>query len=148
MRSGTVVGAEEFIRDLQKLGAEMDKVKREMLKAGGAEMADAWRREITSRNFVESGSLLKGVRYRLKTKKGGVLRAEITSQGEVTRASRRGKSSTVSNAAKAFYLHYGTSKVRATHWIDSAEADGEPKSTAAMDAILKDALKKYGGKST
>ena len=104
MRSGSVVGADDFIRDLQKLGADMEKVKREMLKAGGQEMADAWKREITSRGFEDSGAMLKGVRYQVKAKKGGGMRAEITSRGEVVRPSKKGKGSTVTNAAKAFYI--------------------------------------------
>ena len=136
-----VAGADEFIRDLQKLGAEMDKVKREMLKAGGAEMAEAWRREIDRRGFVLSGAMKKKVQYRLKTGKGYSVRVEVSAYGDDGRG--------VSNGTKAFYLHYGTSRgIHATHWIDSAEEDGEPKIPAAMDAILKDALKKYGGKST
>lgn len=145
MRSGSVVGADDFILDLQKLGADMEKVKREMLKAGGQEMADAWKREITSRGFEDSGAMLKGVRYQVKARKGGGMRAEITSRGEVVRPSKKGKGSTVTNAAKAFYLHYGTSRIRASHWIDSAEADGEPKATAAMRTVLDDKLKHFNG---
>lgn len=143
MRSGSVVGADEFIRDLQRLGNEMPQVEREMLQAGGQELADAWKREIEKRGFVDSGDMLKGVRYqikRLKSKKGA-LKCEITSHGEATKKGKNGKTHTISNAAKAFYLHYGTSRgIPASHWIDAAEAEGYPLAEAAMRARLDQAL--------
>lgn len=143
MKSNSVIGADELIRDLQKLGAEMPQVEREMLQAGGQEMADAWKREIESRGFVKSGAMLRGVRYQIKKMKSkkGALKCEITSHGEVERPGKNGKPSKITNAAKAFYLHYGTSRgIKPSHWIDSAEADGYPKANAAMRARLDQAL--------
>ena len=42
----SVVGANEFLRDLQKLGNDMRATERAMLQAGGEQMAQAWRNEI------------------------------------------------------------------------------------------------------
>ena len=128
-----VEGADEFIRDLQKLGAEMPQVERAMLKAGGQVMAeDGWKAEITDRDFVDSGAMRDNVTCKVKTGKGR-MRAEITAIGQDSRGVR--------NAAKAFYLHYGTSRgIPPSHWIDSAEADGYPKANAAMRARLDQAL--------
>lgn len=134
-----VEGADEFIRDLQKLGAEMPQVERAMLKAGGQVMAeDGWKAEIADRDFVDSGAMRDHVTYKVKSGKGR-LRVEITAAGQDSRGVR--------NAAKAFYLHYGTSKIHPTHWIDPAEARAMPGTTAAMGAVLADALNKtIGGK--
>lgn len=134
-----VTGADEFIRDLQKLGAEMPQVERAMLQAGGQVMAeDGWKAEITDRDLVDSGAMRDHVTYKVKSGKGR-LRAEITATGQDSRGVR--------NAAKAFYLHYGTSKIQPTHWIDPAESRAMPGTTAAMGAVLTDALNKtIGGK--
>lgn len=127
----SVVGADEFLRDLQKLGAEMKTVEREMLKAGGEEMAQAWRNEIQARPHIKTQSMLKNVKYKLKSKSGHV-RAEITSEGEDEHG--------MSNSAKAYMLHYGTSKIRGDHWIDAAEAAGYARANPAMRAVLDQAL--------
>lgn len=134
-----VTGADEFIRDLRKLGNEMPQVERQMLQAGGQVMAeDGWKAEIIERKFVDSGAMRDHVTYKVKSGKGR-LRVEITATGQDSRGVR--------NAAKAFYLHYGTSKIKPTHWIDPAESRAMPGTTAAMGAVLTDALNKtIGGK--
>lgn len=126
-----VVGADEFLRDLQKLGAEMPQVTKRMLQAGGEEMANGWRMEIQDRGFVDSGEMLAAVAVKTRTDKGSQ-RAEITALG----TDKRG----VRNGAKAFMLHYGTSRIQATHWIDQAEEKGMPAASAAMGAVLDSAL--------
>lgn len=135
-----VEGADELLRDLQKLGNEMDAVQRDMLNAGGEIMADSWQQEIGRRGFVKSGAMLDNVRYKLKAGKGKSLRAEISSYGDDGRG--------MSNGTKAFLLHYGTSRgIKPSHWIDAAEADGDPKVQAAMRERLDAALMKtMGGK--
>lgn len=135
-----VEGADELLRDLQKLGNEMDAVQRQMLKAGGEIMADGWRQEITRREFVKSGAMKNQVAFRIKSGKGKSLRAEVSSYGDDGRG--------MSNGTKAFYLHYGTSRgIKPSHWIDAAEADADPKVQAAMRATLDAALTKtMGGK--
>lgn len=139
MRS-TVTGADAFLRDLQKLGTEMPQVKRAMLKAGGAEMAESWRQEIDRRGFVLSGAMKNQVKYKLKTGKGYSIRAEVSSYGDDGRG--------MSNGTKAFYLHYGTSRgIKASHWIDAAEQAADPKVQAAMRSVLDTALNQtIGGK--
>ena len=111
----SVVGANEFLRDLQKLGNDMRATERAMLQAGGEQMAQAWRNEIETRRHIKTHAMLKNVKYKIKTKSGH-LRAEITSEGTDEHG--------MSNSAKAYMLHYGTSKIRGDHWIDAAEAAG------------------------
>lgn len=128
----SVVGADELLNDLHKLGAEMKAVERQMLQAGGEEMAQAWRDEIRARPHILTQSMLDHVKYRIKSKSGRT-RAEITSEGEDDNG--------MSNSAKAYMLHYGTSKIRGDHWIDAAEAAGYARARPAMAAVLDGHLK-------
>ena len=147
-----VIGADEMLRDLQTLGNEMPKVEKEMLMAGGEAMAESWEQEIEARGFVASGEMLKNVRAKTKNRKGA-MRAEVTAYGSVKRTVKTGKNKgkqyEVRNAAKAYMLHYGTSRIHASHWIDAAEDHGMPLVTAAMAGRLGEALNNtIGGKGT
>lgn len=128
----SVVGANEFLRELQKLGNDMRATERAMLQAGGEQMAQAWRNEIETRRHIKTHAMLKNVKYKIKTKSGH-LRAEITSEGTDEHG--------MSNSAKAYMLHYGTSKIRGDHWIDAAEAAGYALANPAMAAVLAEKLK-------
>lgn len=137
-----VIGADEMLRDLQKLGAEMPQVEKQMLEAGGAEMANAWRGEIEKRGFISEGEentdhMVDHIVSKIVSRKGKK-RAEITATGTDSRGVR--------HAAKAFYLHYGTSKIRASHWIDTAENEGMPPTSAAMERVLDEKLKNTIGR--
>lgn len=128
-----VEGADEFIRDLRKLGDNMNKVERAMLKAGGEVMAESWRITIEWYDFLDSHSMHDHVISRV-TGKSGTLRAEITSEGYDDHGTR--------NAFKAFILHYGTNngRIPASHWIDTAEDAASAGVHAAMSAVLTQAL--------
>ena len=128
-----VEGADEFIRDLKKLGDNMKKVERAMLKAGGEQMAESWRENIERYGFVDTGAMRDNVTSRV-TSKSGSLRAIITSEGYDATGLR--------NAFKAYILHYGTSRIHASHWIDAAEEQAAPDVHSAMAAVLNQALGK------
>lgn len=134
-----VHGADEFIRDLQKLGGEMNRVEREMLKAGGEEMAQAWRLEIYARGFVSDGKqnkdhMVDHIVWQWARKKGRNRPAvEITAKGTDDHGVRHG--------AKAFYLHYGTSRgIPPSHWVDEAEETGMAMAYPKMKAVLDQAI--------
>lgn len=128
-----VEGADEFLRDLRKLGNNMNKVERAMLKAGGEVMAESWRITIEWYDFIDTHAMHDNVTSRVTSKSGG-LRAEITSAGYDDTGLR--------NAYKAFILHYGTSngRIPASHWIDKAEEAASSDIHAAMSAVLTQAL--------
>lgn len=109
----------------------MPEVEESMLRAGGEEIAKAWKNQINVYDFKDKKSMFKNVRYKI-TKRGGNLRASITSEGKDERGIR--------NASKAFMLHYGTSRIKASHWINDAEEEGAPNAHSAMAAILSDAI--------
>lgn len=126
-----IEGAEELRRDLQKLGDNAQEIERQMLAAGGKIMADAWKRAIEDHGFVDTGAMLDQVKPTLR-KRFGYQLAEITSKG----TDKHG----VRNAAKAYILHYGTSRIRASHWIDGAEEQGTPPAIQAMEDELSKAI--------
>lgn len=139
-----VTGADELIRDINKLGADMPKTERQMLKAGGQVMAkDGWRAEIIDRDLVShtkknTDHMRDHITAKIISRRGR-MRAEITATGEDARGVR--------HAEKAFYLHYGTSRIPATRWIDAAEERAMDDASAAMRAVLDDAIRKtVGGK--
>lgn len=127
----TVIGAAELARDLQKLGDNAPRIERDMLDAGGQIMSLAWQEAIDDHGFVLTGAMRAGVNHKLR-KIHGSQRAEITSEGTDGHGVR--------NAAKAYILHYGTSKLPASHWIDGAEQKGTGPATAAMGQVLSDAI--------
>ena len=128
-----VEGADEFIRDLRKLGDNMKKVERAMIKAGGEVMAESWRNTIKAFDFIDHGDMLENVKSRVSSTYGSP-RADITSEGYDRIGTR--------NAFKAFILHYGTKngRIPASHWIDVAEDAASAGVHAAMSAVLTQAL--------
>lgn len=126
-----VIGADEMVKSLQRLGDEMPQVERRMLQEGGQVMAGAWQYTIGQRGLILTGAMQANVKSKARSVRG-VLRAEITSEGKDVHGVR--------NAAKAYMLHYGTSRIPATHWIQSAEDMGVPLASAAMEEILSEAI--------
>lgn len=126
-----VIGADEMLKALQRLGDNMPQVERNMLKEGGQVMAGAWQYTIGQRGLILTGAMQANVKSKARSVRG-VLRAEITSEGKDAHGVR--------NAAKAYMLHYGTSRITATHWIQSAEDMGIPLTSAAMEEILSEAI--------
>ena len=131
-----VEGADEMLADLKRLGDEMPDVKKAMIRAGGQEMAQGWHDYIEKLGYHDTFDMDKGISVRIK-KKYGLIMAFITSEG----TDRHG----VRNAAKAFYLHYGTSQIKGSHWIDNVEREYAPRAAAVMRDILNDAINKTIG---
>ena len=132
-----VIGADELIRDLQRLGADMEETKNEMLQKGGEWLAAGWKDGINRFNLIKTGSMLKNVRYKLGKHRGQTA-AVITSYGKDEFGTR--------NAAKAYIQHYGSSRITATHWIDWAEDEYGPMAIEDMGRVLaKKIEEKIGG---
>lgn len=117
----------------QGLDAVMDELTRrengasevigQMLEAGAAEMVQAWKDAAP----VRTGGLQKSIKASKITKDADGGNAVISPKGTNKYGYRYGEI--------AFILHYGTSRINASRWVDAAEADGEPKVEAAMRAI-------------
>lgn len=62
---------------------------------------------------------------------GGGIMNEVTTKGKDDAGTRNGE--------KAFLLNYGTSRIKATHWIDEADKKAAPQ----IQSILEDMLGQY-----
>ena len=127
-----VEGADEMLKALQRLGDEMPQIERSMLESGGQVMAKSWQDAIDAHGYIDTGSMRENVRPKVRKFRGSQ-RAEITSIGTDSKGVR--------NAAKAYILHYGTSKItNPSHWVDGAEEQGIAPSAQAMGQVLAEAI--------
>lgn len=121
-------GLDETVEQMARMGQLTGHVADEMLLAGAAEMKTAWQNAITLYDHVDTGDMKRKVGYNKMPK--SVMESkkllEIYPQGKDKQGTR--------NAEKAFILHYGKSREDGSHFVAKAEADGEPKAAAAMQA--------------
>lgn len=124
-------GLDGVALEFMNLGKKAQRVADEMLKAGEKEAVEAWRAGIISHDFRDSGAMLGSVKGTKPRSANGGRLMDIYPQGQDARGVR--------NAAKAFMLHYGTSRIDPTHWIDEVNQKLEEPAQAAM----QEALEKY-----
>jgi len=124
-------GLDETIRELRRLGEESGPVAVAMLQAGAEEVKKAWRQAAEENDLVDTGDMLESIGYaKQPVDIGGALAIDIYPQGR----DRKG----VRNAEKAFILHYGTTKLNATRWVDDADAISEQTAVPAMQKVFDD----------
>lgn len=127
-------GLDEIAAELSRMGEGADKVTDKMLRAGAEEVAKGWRKAIDEVGLVETGTMKNSVAPAKGTKSdGGTKFIEIYPQGTDKSGHHKGKG--VRNAAKAFYNHYGTSRISATYFVDKAEKHNEKTVVPVMQAI-------------
>ena len=120
-------GLDDLAREIARAGEKAKPTVQKMLEAGGAAMEEAWKHAIDDAGLVDTGEM------RASVKAGKIT---LTDDGGFVEVYPRGKDSRgVRNADKAFINHYGSSRIRATAFVDQAEEEGEPAATAAMEAI-------------
>lgn len=121
-------GLEETIREMQRMGQESGEAAKAMLRAGAEKVKAAWRSATEAHGLVDTGDMLESIGYARNPKViGDAMSVDIYPQG----TDRKG----VRNAEKAFILHYGTSRRRATRFIDDADAKSEAEAVPAMEEI-------------
>ena len=118
-------GMPEILAELRKRSEETEQVAQAMLNAGAAAAVASWRETITEMKLWKSGDMRDSIAP--TSKSAGLSYREITAQGK----DRRG----VRNGAKAFMLHYGTSRIPATYWWDKAAQRAEPLVMAEMRRV-------------
>ena len=116
-------GMPEILAELRKRGEEGEAVGQAMLNAGAAAAVASWRETITRLGLVKTGALRDSI---APTERRGSYR-EITAKGKDAHGVRNGQ--------KAFVLHYGTSRIRASYWWDTAHREAEPLVFAAMRRV-------------
>lgn len=102
-----------------------------MLNAGADVLIETWRQSIQSHGHVRTGAMYQAVGKTgiLSTKDG--MSIEVYPQGT--------DSHRVTNAQKAYILHYGREgkrKIKGDHFVTDAETAAQQKVDAAMQAVM------------
>lgn len=113
--------------EFANIGKKISKVADAMIKAGAKECVTAWQAGIDAHGYVKSGDMRKSVKAgKIREANGGRM-ADIYPQGTDARG--------VSNAMKAFILHYGKSNQPGSHWVDQVNEAAEEPVNAAMKQV-------------
>lgn len=121
-------GLDSVIAEMRKMGQESGAVADAMLLTGAAEVREAWRRSAEEHGHRDTGDMIESIGFpRAPQNIGGIKSIDIYPQG----VDRRGKR----NAEKAFILHYGTSKMQGSRWVDDADRYSEDTVVPAMTAV-------------
>lgn len=125
-------GMDKLIADMRRLGETSGDMAKAMVNAAVIEIRDAWRQSAEQHELRDTGALIESIGFPNPVREiNGVLERDVYPQGKDSKGTR--------NAEKAFVLHYGTSRIRATHWVDDADEMSGPK----VDAKLKEMWGEY-----
>ena len=109
----------------------------EMLIAGAEEVREVWKKSAEKHEHKDTGDMIASINYSRQVRKiGDIKEVDIYPQGK----DRKG----VRNAEKAFILHYGTSRISASHWVDDADEMAGPMVEERLINIFDDWLEKHG----
>jgi len=137
-------GLQDVLDEMTRLGEATGPVAEEMILAGAEEVRKAWDRSAREHGYYEgggkyaTGDMINSIGYpRKPTRIGAALEMDIYPQGK----NRRGRR----NAEVAFVLHYGSSKLRGTRWVDDADEYAGETAVPAMQKVWDDFIKKTKG---
>ena len=112
-------GLDELITDISAAGEGMGEFADDVLLAMAAEVAVAWKEAAEEAGHRDFGDMIESVGFSRKPKIiDDVKSIDIYPQGK----DRKG----VRNAEKAFVLHYGTSNIDGSNFVDRADAKSAP----------------------
>ena len=121
-------GLDGVAMEFLNLGKKAQRVADEMLRAGEKEAVSAWREGITSHGYVKTGAMLASVKGTKPRSANGGRLMDVYPQGSDGR---------VRNAEKAFILHYGSSRIKGSRWIDEVNEAAEEPASAAMEETFE-----------
>jgi len=110
-------GLDEMIRAMERLGQNTEAVASVMLEAGAQEIKSCWKESAEEHGHRDTGAMIDSIAV-AKGASGARFR-DIYPQGKDKKGVR--------NAEKAFILHYGRNgarEIKASYWVDDAEAEG------------------------
>ena len=124
-------GVDDVMDALFRESERLERKATEMLGEAGQVVVKAWQSAIDKHGHVETGSMRESVRASAVKKNGEAYTCSIYPHG------RDGHKA--GNAEKAFILHYGSSKLKGSHFVDDAEEMAEEAAERAMaDAWERD----------
>ena len=129
-------GLDDLINEMRRLGQDSGPVVDEMLDTAAGIIRDQWRETAREHGHVDTGAMIDSVDFPVKGNARAMYR-DIYPQGKDAKG--------VSNAEKAFILHYGKHNMPGDYWVDEAETKAGPEAIAACQAIWDRFLKSGGG---
>lgn len=123
-----IQGMDEIIDQMKSMQLLTGKVAETMLMAAAEDVREAWRESAEEHGHRDTGQMIAAIGYpRKPSAASDALAIDIYPQGTNTGGVR--------NAEVAFVLHYGTSKMPGSGWVDDADAKSGPRVTATMASI-------------
>ena len=129
-------GLDDLINEMRRLGQDSGPVVDEMLDTAAGIIRDQWRETAREHGHVDTGAMIDSVDFPVKGNARAMYR-DIYPQGKDAKG--------VSNAEKAFILHYGKHNMPGDYWVDEAETKAGPEAIAACQAIWDRFLQSGGG---
>lgn len=129
-------GLDELISQMRKMGQMNGPVVAEMLDTAAEIVRESWKEAAERNGHVDTGAMVESVDFPVKGDARALYR-DIYPQGKDAKG--------VSNAEKAFILHYGKSSMAGTYWVDEAEQKAGPAVIAACQEIWDRFLQSGGG---
>ena len=128
-----VSGLDETIEEMKRLGQMTGRTADAMLVAGAEEVRKAWRQSAEEHRHRDTGDMIASIGFARKPKEIGSIRTiDIYPKGKDKRNIR--------NAEKAFILHYGTTKIRGSRWVDDADKISDQTVVPAMIRVWEQFL--------
>ncbi len=127
-------GLDELMADMKRMGEMTGETAEKMLMAGAEEVKKAWKASAEKHGHRDTGDMINSIGYPKKVKTVSEIKSvDIYPQGK----DRKG----VRNAEKAFILHYGTSRIPGSGWVDDADQLSAEPVQKAMTEIWDEHLK-------
>ena len=123
-----IQGMDEIIDKMKSMQMLTGPVAQAMLMTAAEDVKEAWRESAEEHEHRDTGDMINSIGYpRTPKAASDALFIDIYPQGK-----NRGG---VRNAEVAFVLHYGTSKMPGSGWVNDADAKSGPRVTQTMQQI-------------
>ena len=119
-------GLDDLIREMTRMGQDVGPVVDEMLDTAAGIIRDQWKETATAHGYIDTGAMVESVDFTVKGNARALYR-DIYPQGKDAKG--------VSNAEKAFILHYGKHNMPGSYWVDEAETKAGPEAVKACQEI-------------
>ncbi len=121
-------GLDEVLSQMERMNQKSGEAAAAMLQAGAEQVKQSWKTAAETHGHRDTGDMIESIGFAREPKAaGGVKYIDIYPQGKDSHGER--------NAKVAFVLHYGTSKLKGSRWIDDADRLSEETAVPAMKDI-------------
>lgn len=126
-------GLDEVLASMKRHGELTGAVADKMIAAGAEIVKESWQESARRHGHLDTHDMINSIGYKPSKRSGDVRSVDIFPQGK----DRKG----VRNAEKAFILHYGSSSIKGSHWVDEAEDIAEERVVQTFERIWDEHLK-------